>query len=117
MPCAGSAPAGRSSSRRSAIPAQHYPRQPFPDAVSALVDVERRAQFEEEGAHFESRYFLTFLWLPPAEDAARAEALALRGRDRATGVDAREVLRGFVDRTDRVLQLVEGFMPEVRLAR
>ena len=28
--------------------------------------------------------------------------------------DAREVLRGFVDRTDRVLQLVEGFMPECR---
>ena len=31
-----------------------------------------------------------------------------------TGVDAREILRGFVDRTDRVLQLVEGFMPECR---
>jgi type IV secretion system protein TrbE len=27
-------------------------------------------------------------------------------------MDAREVLRGFVDRTNRVLQLVEGFMPE-----
>ena len=30
-----------------------------------------------------------------------------------TGVDAWELLRGFVDRTNRVLQLVEGFMPEV----
>ena len=28
------------------------------------------------------------------------------------GRDAHEVLHGFVDRTDRVLQLVEGFMPE-----
>ena len=34
-----------------------------------------------------------------------------------TGVDPWELLRGFVDRTDRVLQLVEGFMPEVGLAR
>jgi hypothetical protein len=25
-------------------------------------------------AHFESRYFLTLLWLPPADDSARAEA-------------------------------------------
>ena len=58
---------------------QRYPQSEFPDPVSALVDAERRAQFEEEGAHFESAYFLTFLFLPPAEEAARAEALALRG--------------------------------------
>src|SRR5271156_4152318 len=54
-------------------PANHYPRNRFPDPVSRLVDEERRAQFEEEGAHFESRYFLTLVWLPPAEDAAKAE--------------------------------------------
>ena len=59
--------------------AQHYPRSKFPDPVSALVDTERKAQFEEEGAHFESAYYLTFLFLPPAEEAARAEVLALRG--------------------------------------
>ena len=39
--------------------ANHYPRSRFPDPVSALVDIERREQFEEEGAHFESFYFLT----------------------------------------------------------
>jgi type IV secretion system protein TrbE len=55
-------------------PASHYPRNEFPDAASGLVDAERRAQFEEEGTHFESRYFLTLLWLPAADDAARAEA-------------------------------------------
>src|SRR5947207_2359757 len=38
--------------------AQRYPRSEFPDAVSALVEAERRAQFEEEGAHFESAYYL-----------------------------------------------------------
>ena len=32
-------------------------------------------------------YFLTFLYLPPAEDAARAERLLYEGRDQA-GVDA-----------------------------
>src|SRR5580698_4950187 len=36
-------------------PASTYPAADFPDRASALVDVERRAQFEEEGAHFESR--------------------------------------------------------------
>ncbi|MET4022555.1 conjugal transfer protein TrbE [Bradyrhizobium barranii] len=89
-----------------------YPPSTFPDAASALVDAERRAQFEEAGAHYESSYFLTFLYLPPEEGAARAERLLYEGRDRTVGADAREVLRGFVDQTSRVLQLVEGFMPE-----
>jgi type IV secretion system protein TrbE len=94
--------------------AGRYPISQFPDVASALVDLERREEFEEEGAHYESSYFLTFLYLPPPEDAARAERFLYEGRDRQEGADAREVLRGFIDRTDRVLQLVEGFMPEIR---
>ncbi|MBH5385002.1 conjugal transfer protein TrbE [Bradyrhizobium diversitatis] len=94
------------------IAAQTYPHDTFPDAASALVDLERRDAFEEAGAHFESRYFLTFVWLPPAEDASRIESWLYEGRAQS-GVDPHELLRGFVDRTSRVLQLVEGFMPEV----
>lgn len=89
-----------------------YPPNTFPDVASALVDAERRAQFEEAGAHYESSYFLTFLYLPPEEGAARAERLFYEGRDPTVGADAREVLRGFIDQTNRVLQLAEGFMPE-----
>jgi type IV secretion system protein TrbE len=95
-------------------PASQYPQGYFPDVASALVDVERRAQFEEEGAHYESNYFLTFLYLPPPEDTARAEGFLYEGRDRRQDADARQVQRGFVDRTDRVLGLVEGFMPELK---
>ncbi len=92
-------------------PAHHYPASEFPDAASRLVDAERKAQFEEEGAHFESRYFLTLLWLPPADDAARAEAWLYENRAHGRA-DWRAALEGFVDRTDRVLALLEGFMPE-----
>ena len=88
-----------------------YPASRFPDAASALVDAERKADFEEDASHYESSYFLTFVYLPPAEDAARAETWLYEGKAER-GVDPREILRGFVDRTDRVLQLVEGFMPE-----
>lgn len=94
------------------ITAQTYPHNTFPDAASALVDLERRDAFEEAGAHFESRYFMTLVWLPPAEDASRIEGWLYEGRAHS-GVDPHELLRGFVDRTNRVLQLVEGFMPEV----
>ena len=92
-------------------PAGSYPASRFPEAASALVDAERKADFEEAGAHFESSYFLTFLYLPPAEEAARAETWLYEGREHV-GVDPWEILRGFVDRTDRVLQLIEGFMPQ-----
>ena len=93
------------------LAAQDYPRGDFPDPASALVDLERRDAFEEAGAHFESRYFLTLVWLPPVEDASRIEAWLYEGRSQ-TGVDPWELLHGFVDRTNRILQLVEGFMPE-----
>ncbi|MEP7457630.1 conjugal transfer protein TrbE [Phyllobacterium sp. SB3] len=88
-----------------------YPASRFPDAASAMVDAERKADFEEEAAHYESSYFLTFGFLPPAEDAARAESWLYEGKAER-GVDAWEALRGFIDRTDRILQLVEAFMPE-----
>ena len=100
----------------SRIAAQRYPQSRFPDPVSNLVDAERRAQFEEAGAHFESAYYLTFLWLPPSEEASRAERWLYEGRSREGGADAYELLDGFIDRTDRVLQLVEGFVPEFRVA-
>jgi type IV secretion system protein TrbE len=93
-------------------PAQDYPTSNFPDPASALVDLERTEQFAEEGAHFESAYFLTLLWMPPAEDAARAENWLYEGRAQ-TGVDAGAQVASFIDRSDRVLQLVEGFVPEV----
>ncbi|GLS99746.1 conjugal transfer protein TrbE [Sphingobium jiangsuense] len=93
-------------------PALDYPECGFPDPVSALVDMERREQFREEGAHFESAYYLTLLWMPPAEDAARAETWLYEGRSQS-GVDPWELLAGFTDRSDRVLNLVEGFVPEV----
>ena len=60
-------------------PASQYPEGHFPDVASALVDVERRAEFEQEGAHYESSYFLTFLYLPPPEEACARRALPLRG--------------------------------------
>ncbi|MBB6011281.1 type IV secretion system protein VirB4 [Aquamicrobium lusatiense] len=88
-----------------------YPASRFPDPASAMVDAERKAGFEEDAVHYESSYVLTFTFLPPAEDAARAESWLYEGKAER-GVDAWEALRGFVDRTDRTLQLVEAFMPE-----
>ena len=96
----------------SRFPARGYPASMFPDPVSTLVEAERAAQFEEEGAHFESAYYLTFVFLPPPEEAARVEAFLYEGRTDGSGIEPGQILKGFIDRTDRVLQLIEGFVPE-----
>ncbi len=45
-----------------------------------LIDDERRQQFMAEGAHFESEYFLTLTYLPPAEVEERAKGWLFEGR-------------------------------------
>lgn len=92
-------------------PALDYPPGTFPDPASALVDQERAAQFAERGSHFESRYYLTFVWMPPAEDTARAEGWLYENKSRS-GSDPRQMLALFTDRTSRLLNLIEGSMPE-----
>ena len=93
--------------------AEGYPESSFPDALSWLVDEERRGAFEETGSHFESRYTLTLVYLPPAEVKARAGRLLYESAERAT-VDWREQLAAYVTETDRFLGLLEAVMPEIR---
>jgi type IV secretion system protein VirB4 len=98
--------------RREAI---GYPTSRLPDAASWLVDEERRAGFEAEGQHFESRFHLTLTWLPPADSSdAAGRSLVERADDTAKGRDWRGALASFVAETARVLDLFAGFMPEVR---
>ncbi|CDX51984.1 conjugal transfer protein trbE [Mesorhizobium plurifarium] len=91
--------------------AASYPESQFPNAASGLLDAERKSDFDEEGVHFVSSYFLTFLFLPPPEDATRVEGWLYEGRDQSR-TDPGEMVRAFVDRTERVLSLLDGFMPE-----
>lgn len=44
----------------------------FPDRISRLIDTERRLQFEQEGAHFLSRYVAVFTWQTPPDSAVSA---------------------------------------------
>ncbi len=96
--------------------AADYPRSTFPEPLSWLVDEERRAGFEEAGSHFESRYHVTQLYLPPEESHSRAAGLIYENagetRDQRR-VDWRERLQGFVAETERFHGLLEGVMPEI----
>ncbi|WP_072389288.1 conjugal transfer protein TrbE [Hyphomicrobium sp. CS1BSMeth3] len=96
------------------VPAASYPRGRFGDPASWLVDEERKAAFLEEGAHHESRYYLTFLFLPPADASSRTERIFFERANKSPSmVDPRVHLEAFLTETDRALELLGSFLPEI----
>ncbi len=96
-------------------PAPGYPDSEWPDAVSWLIDEERRAVFETAGARFESRYFLTLAWLAPAERQGKFESLVFEGgAETAAATDYRRHLERFCQEADQFMALLETAMPEAR---
>jgi type IV secretion system protein VirB4 len=91
-----------------------YAQSRFPDAASWLVDKERQAAFEGGRDHYESHYWLTLLWLPPADSQAGAERRLVERASADAGRDWRQTLTGFVSETDRIADLLAGFMAEMR---
>ncbi|HVB18348.1 MAG TPA: conjugal transfer protein TrbE [Stellaceae bacterium] len=98
-----------------------YSESTFPEAVSWLVDRERRAAFAPgEGLGpespavrdpYESAYHLTLLTLPPADPVSRAERALVETAQ--ADRDWRYELAAFIAETERVRDLLEGFMPEI----
>ncbi len=95
------------------IPARDYPAGQFDDAASWLVDEERRSQFETAAAHYESRYVLTFLYLPPPEIADRAGGVFFeKPPHEKSNHEPRAHLRHFLTETDRAAELMSTILPE-----
>lgn len=95
------------------LPATSYPVSTFADPASAMVEAERRAEFEADGAHFESAYFLTFAYLPAEDTTKTGESWLFEGTG-TTGRQAWELVSAFREQSDRVLAQFEGFMPDCR---
>jgi type IV secretion system protein VirB4 len=96
------------------VEAVGYPDSLFPDPASWLVDSERQAGFDGARAHFESRYHLTLLWMPPADRQAGAEQALVERPAGAARREWGETLSFFAAETGRAIDLLAGFMPEVR---
>src|SRR5262245_52915662 len=95
------------------IPANRYPGARFADAASWLVDQERYAAFSADGAHHESQYFLTLLYLPPPEHEGRIEPLFFERNDPTKiPADVHAQLSAFQTETDRALELLAAILPE-----
>ena len=93
--------------------AQDYPHSNFPDAASWLVEQERRLRFEETGDQFESRYYLTLLWLPPVDAEGRAEKALIQRADDKASKDWRTRLNAFISGCDRAFDLLAQALHDI----
>jgi type IV secretion system protein TrbE len=80
--------------------APEYPEPgSFPDPITNLIDEERRQQFSAEGTHFESEYFLSLTYLPPAQNEERVKGWMFDGasQPRSAAEKALDYFRSRVD--------------------
>ncbi len=91
----------------------NYPHSDFPDPASWLIDQERGLQSEELGARFESDYYLTLLWLPPADSAHHAERALIERADEEETKSWQDRLDHFIDHKSRVFDLLATSLSEI----
>lgn len=95
-----------------------YPEQgAFPHTVTRVIDDERRQQFMDEGAHYESDYFLTLTYLPPIEAEERIKGWMFEGRDGRGSSVARQVLERFKSRVEMFENVFSALFRVERLNR
>lgn len=88
-----------------------YADSRFPDPISWLMDQERKALFAD-GGHYENRYYLTLVFLPPVEAATKAGQWLYEG-EKAQRTPGGDIVARFASDTDRLIALLEGLLPEV----
>ena len=96
------------------IPAATYPTSEFTNGAAWIVEQERRGEFEQETAQrdlFESVYYLTFQFLPPADSSNKAESWIIETPADDKGVSVQDHLQSFMSESDRCLDLLQSQFP------
>jgi type IV secretion system protein VirB4 len=86
----------------------------FPDPITMLIDEERRQQFSAEGTHFESEYFLSLTYLPPAQHEERVKGWMFDGASRPKSA-AERALDFFRSRVDAFADIFGSLFQVERL--
>jgi type IV secretion system protein VirB4 len=87
-----------------------YPAGDFHALAPYLIDREREAAFRAAGRHFESSYYLTFIWRPPSESVKKLVQMFVRA-DAPPGGSAKSVRENvafFVNETNAVAAVLSG---------
>ncbi len=98
----------------SRLPAQNYPQSNWRDQVAWLVDTERYGHFAETGELYESAYYLTFGFLPPADRVGKFEDVLIETPQDIEELAGRDHLARFIAETDKALDLFANVLPSAR---
>lgn len=95
-----------------------YPdRGSFPQLATRIIDDERRQQFTDEGAHFESEHFFALTYLPPVESEERLKSWMFDGRNQGGSGVAHTVLDRFKSKVDLFENVFRSLFRVERLKR
>ncbi len=95
--------------------ADPYPHSDIATPIAWLVDQERRALFDEAGNSFETDHVATLTWLPPPDEARRAQSFLFENRTTNATRDWRETLALFEREIGILVDLMADALPEARL--
>jgi type IV secretion system protein VirB4 len=95
---------------------REYPRADFSFQPAAfdclapyLIDREREAAFQAAGSHFESSYFLTFIWRPPSENIKKLTQMFIQGGGLPGGGQGiKENVEHFINETNAVVAVLDN---------
>lgn len=95
-----------------------YPDQaPFPQAVTRVIDDERRQQFTDEGTHFESEHYLALTYLPPVQAEEKVKGWLFEGRNETEAAVPHLVLERFKSRLEMFENVFSSLFHIERLRR
>jgi len=85
---------------------QDYPRSEFDALAPRLIDREREASFSAAGRHFDSCYYLTFIWKPPSEGAKKLASMFIQSGNDGEGAGIKQNVEFFVNESDSAVSLL-----------
>jgi len=88
---------------------QEYPRSSFDSLAPHLVDRERDASFNSAGRHFDSCYYLTFIWKPPSENIKKLTSMFINSASSGEGGESiKQNVDFFVSESNNVANLLSN---------
>lgn len=80
-----------------------YPEATFTDKLALLIDLERKDRFELENNFIESKYYLTFVWLPPKDREVSLTKRFIKQSNGQAKIDREKDLESFKKVTDSLI--------------
>jgi type IV secretion system protein VirB4 len=88
---------------------QEYPRSNFDTIAPFLIDRERDEAFNAAGKHFDSYYYLTFIYKPPSEGIKKLTSLFIKsGLDDGENSSIKQNIEFFVNESNAVAGLLSN---------